>query len=355
MICKRLAVIAYFRAPMGGLQENIRATVLYAIKSGWSVIVLAPPGPFLKSLVINGINTQPVAYGDNESEQAAVECLVSSDVIHAHPGPSRHLALRASEQTGVPVIFTIHGRWMDNVETFISRLDHCVCVSESILESALLVCPNDSTKLTCIPNGVDLTRFSQRSEQNEARYVAVASRFDEDKRRVVDLLRELWSAQASAHCDNIEWRIAGSGTLMPELVSAASTLETATSKNLIAFLGWQDGAGLSKLYSDAYFAVAPGRCAMEALSVGIPTVAVGSGGVVLVSKKLDLVLAARSNFGGFGTQQEYCVDTIFAEIKTWFRWFDQDFSRAAASFIRDNLDNEIVNRRLIGLYDIALH
>jgi glycosyltransferase involved in cell wall biosynthesis len=349
---KKLAICLYFRAPLGGLQENVLATARAAQNAGWQVTVLCPDGPFLNHYVlVNGIDGFGVDFSDSISTERAMQFLCDADVIHSHPGPSRNLALEAKRRTGNPLFFTIHGTWFDGVQQYAEDLAAIICVSQAVQEVVLSQCLDQSDRVFCIPNGIDYANFaSQSRDMIEPGHVVVASRYDTDKRLVIDTLIALWQEQsARGLITSPRYTIAGHGTLLPELRVAAEALAIS-----VDFAGWQSQAALAALYARAALVIASGRAAMESLACGRPTLALASVGAAVVFDEVQLKAASYSNFGGYGALPPVPPGELLDRILSTLNLLDSNFPARASAFIHQHHDNQVVNARLLELYEAAL-
>lgn len=308
---RRLAICLFFRAPLGGLQENVLATAIAAANAGWDVSVLCPAGRFIEEhLRPQGIETVAVDFQSASSMEQARTLLCSADLIHAHPGPSRTLALEAAAISGVPVVFTIHGAWFDGVQHYAQRLAAIVCVSPAVLEAVSPLCPNQPV-IDCIPNGIDCAQFEvPRNGVPESGHVVVASRLDADKRVLIDTLVALWEAQAKhAESRSLRYTIAGQGTLQGELEIAAQRLGIA-----VDFAGWLKTVALARLYAHASAVIASVRGAMEALAMGKPTLALASPGATEVFDSTGFIDASRCNYGGYGAKPPTAIEDLLKRL-----------------------------------------
>lgn len=348
---RNLAICLFFRAPLGGLQENVLATAIAAAKAGWDVSVLCPAGRFIEEhLRPQGIKTLAIDFQSASSIEQARTLLCSADVIHAHPGPSRTLALEAAAITGVPVVFTIHGAWFDGVQHYAQRLAAIVCVSSAILEAVSPLCPNHPV-INCIPNGIDCAQFEVLGNGvPESGHAVVASRLDADKRVLIDTLVALWEAQAKhAEFRALRYTIAGQGTLQGELETAAQRLGIA-----VDFAGWLKTDALARLYEHASAVIASGRGAMESLAMGKPTLALASAGASEVFDSTGFIDAARCNFGGYGAKPPTAIDAVYQRLHGAATQATASFATKASTFIRTHHDNSVVNRQLLDLYERVL-
>ena len=353
---RHLAIVLFFRAPLGGLQENILATARFAKAEGWRVTVFCPDGPFLRNYIIpSGIEGVSVDFSSDESTQKALTSLCSATVIHAHPGPSRVLALQASQESAAPVFFTIHGRWFDGVQQFAEKLAGIICVSPAVFDEVNRQCPGVTDRIFSVPNGVNCESFPEAPILTSGKHqtVAVVSRLDADKQLVVETVAALWREQAARGLTSPKWIVAGDGTLMHQLILAASELNHGKADPVVEFLGWQPSEKLSSIYAGSDLVLGSGRCAIEALSIGRPSIAIASAGVVSATNPMQFKVAAHSNFGGYGCGPSPSISEILDEVLDVLAKPDPHFSDDACRFVREHHDNSVVNRRLLDLYDAS--
>jgi|GEM_PF-5593234 len=347
-----LAICLFFRAPLGGLQANILATVEAAIHYGWDVSVFCPPGPFQDEyLKPRSIKTYTVDFQSSASIAEAAELISDADLIHAHPGPSRQLALKAAAINNVPVVFTIHGAWFDSVHQYANRLAAIICVSPAVFDAVSDLCDNHDVFIDHIPNGIDLDQFdTPRAVPPENGHIVIASRLDADKQVLINSLVKLWEIQAGSSVGNdLHYSVAGEGALCSKLEAAAKRLEIP-----VSFLGWQNPTSLAHLYQKASAVIASGRCAMEALTIGRPTLAIASAGVAEAFEISQLPNAAHSNFGGYGALPVERMESLFHRLRKAAISDNPMFARDARAFVRRHHDNAVVNQRILALYDRVL-
>lgn len=350
-----LGISAWYRAPMGGLQENIRATAMHARAEGFEVRLALPHGAFRDSLIAQGFDVLGVDFDDRESFAAAEAHLRSCDVLHAHPGPSRALLVDIAARTRAPLFFTVHGAWADSIQRYIADLRHVFCVSDSIRRRVLASIPKYAERVSVAPNGVDLAHFPC-VQASASRTIVIASRFDADKRIVVDFVRHLWEEQARREAFDVRWIVAGQGTLMGELEEAAASLRAFAGTDLVTFDGWIAAPDLAKRYRDASAVIAAGRGAMEAMAMGRPGVAVGSGGACPLFDMPGLIVATECNFGGIGSTPlaEIDIPALWGNLHRAAAGDFTEFGIAGSAYVREHLDASAINARMLERYREAL-
>lgn len=99
----------------------------------------------------------------------------------------------------------------------------------------------------------------------------------------------------------------------------------------VFYWGWLEGKGLNEEYSRSSVVIGPGRCALEAMSSGTYTIALGSASYSGLVGPATWQKAMYSNFGSVGVEQ---VDEIEKRIEADL----------------DSLMSEPARRRQLGLF-----
>ena len=356
----RAAIPVYFRAPLGGLQENVRATVHLLRDRGWHVTVFSPPGPFQQQIEAAGVAWRLLEDGLDALPETEVFHLV-----HAHPGSARKLGLALAAKHKCPFFITLHGAWVDHIEEYASQCSGILCVSEAVAEAVSARVPAFASRVHVIPNSTipaertplsRLRELFRRPGNARPLRLIVASRFDRDKEKVVEFLAECWQRQDALCSDRLAWNIAGAGTLLDALEAASRPLRANVGPDAVRFHGWVDRQALEALYVESDVAVAPGRSAIDAIGRGLPIVAVGSQGCAGLGTVGRLSELAHANFGGFGLVEHRSAITTVAELieLSASRRRLAALGRASTRFARERFDARVHDQRLLALYADAL-
>lgn len=105
-----ILIPVFFRAPQGGLHENILSTAKFLVGSGRSVTVVCPGGIFASSLPQHGINVIETDFQDFDADyERVMEIHVAQpiDLVHAHPFASRKFGLFVAETLDIPFVLTL--------------------------------------------------------------------------------------------------------------------------------------------------------------------------------------------------------------------------------------------------------
>jgi glycosyltransferase involved in cell wall biosynthesis len=342
------------------LHENVRTTVAFLRGRGWHVTVFSPPGIFQQQLEAAGVTWRPLDGGlDSPPESETFH------LVHAHPGSARKLGLALAAKHGCPFFLTLHGAWLDQIEEYANQCSGIICVSQAIADEVSERAPAFAPRVHVIPNSTlpaertplsGLHYLLRRFRSARPLRLIMASRFDQDKEKVVQFLAECWQEQNALSSDRLVWDIVGAGTLLNALQAASRPLRAKFGPDTVRFHGWVDRPALETLYSESDVAVAPGRSAIDAMGRGLPIVAVGSRGCAGLGTVDRLGELAHANFGGFGlVERRSAAATIseLVELSTNRRRLAA-LGRASACFARERFDERVHNQRLLDLYAEAM-
>ena len=107
----------------------------------------------------------------------------------------------------------------------------------------------------------------------------------------------------------------GEGTLKEEIQHHVKKIIN-KNQNFVSFVGWKEGSELVYEYVKSDIVIAPGRCALEAMSCGKPVIAIGSKGYVGLIDKENWLKGVYANFGGIGNKiDDYIEGSIENDIK----------------------------------------
>ncbi|WP_411843724.1 glycosyltransferase family 4 protein [Salinicoccus sp. HZC-1] len=355
-----LLYIVNFHAPMGGLHENVYASALYMKRQECNVFVVLKPGPLQERMEARGIHTITTDFSDADATLQSIEEVgVAFDLVHFHPGPSKHPALKYAEKYDVPLIETYHGIWMDDLEKHIYHLDALVTVSEGIKNHLQNQIDNYHEKYYVMPNGYDSTLFDQpkyyQEKSNEIN-IGFVTRLDQDKEFIIDILLLAVNHAKSKTDVKINIHMIGDGTHKDEFLELCHAMLKNTN-HTIQFKGWLVDEGLKKAYLDCDIIIAPGRSAIEGMACGKPVIAVGSKKYIGLITQENWQSGVHSNFGGAGKKfADYELDSIGNDLD--YLLDDKDNLKHLGRFghaIADQFfDSDKINQELLELYKIII-
>lgn len=290
---------------MGGLETNIAGQIRVLASEGVRFTIATGRNAArsaLPSEIDNAYLDLPLAIRDAELEREAADRIAriieedGVDLVHAHPFASIIPSFLAAEETGVPLVCTLHGP--DSVSGVFGReyerrmhaaLRGSSCVLAVSPEVRDLAAEFDIAS-ELVPNSVRTTNALPGTlPQSPTRWL-VASRLDAAKttgiRRFLAALREFNDSPV---------HIAGDGT---EAEALRAEIDSGVF-GAVLLLGRRDD--LPELMSSYDIVGGMGRVALEALGAGRPALLIGYDGPVgLLLHEEDVSRAAETNFSGRG-------------------------------------------------------
>lgn len=358
-------ISVFFNAPQGGLHENVFDTVGFMLSRKHQVTVVCKPGLFadqLRGLGAGVIETDYSTFSFSTvlAEIQALHEQSPINLVHSHPFASRQLGLMAAQVLGLPCVVTMHGKYLDALSQTIGQLDAVFTVSEGIRHYLLteggVAQPE---KLHVVPNTPDARLFKavRTTPLPEAAgkvVVSLVTRLDQDKAFILEVFYQAVAHAARRYHGRIHWQVVGQGTLQQDVSKQVDALR---GKNGVTFTGWLKGEELRDAYCRSNAAIAPGRCALEAMSCGVPTIALGSKGYIGLVDSTTWQQAVYTNFGGVGEKHEgYQPGAVERDLDQLMNSAAQ--RRRLGSFgrqvVRQCFNEREMHQRLLGFYRLAV-
>lgn len=349
-------------AIVGGMETYVLNLAAHLPEHQLKVTVLAPyESVFTADLRRLGSEVFVTSMGDDpawRSIQFTTELIRSLkvDLVHAHLPRAHMLAGLAGRLANVPVVATVHGMEVNLQDLGIHRTTgtHLTVVCQQALVHALsLGVPED--RLTLIPNGVDVQRFSPgRSGQAfrqqygipaEARLVGYVGRIAWEKGpdHFVNMAAHIHKRRPDIH-----FVMVGDGLLRGEMEALvqelglgavfhftgvfADTAQVYPALNLLAQTSRVEGMPLTLL---------------EGMACGLPVAAMGVGGVPeILDAGLSGRLAAGGDFNGLGDAVLDILDNLSLA---------DGMGQHARQRVEQGFDLTDTVRRMAGLFHRLLH
>ena len=325
----RILITVFFNAPLGGLQLHVRAQAKALTAAGFEPVVLVKPGPFADMLSSEGIMTIETDFADPEPAAAVALASGPFGLVLAHPFKSRVAGMAVAKAQAIPCIVTMHGQYLDGMPQWKDEVSLVTAVSSAIRDSLVAQAAIDPKKIVVIANGVDTDLYQPAAAArlsgmfpdlplNDKRpRIVFSSRLDVDKQFILDVVKETWTRMIDLNQFDQDWWIAGDGTQRADMELAAQQVDQAAGRKVVHFLGWLEEEGLAAVYAAADLAIAPGRCALEAMACATPVIAIGSKGYAGLVDEDNFLAGAYGNFGGAGTKwDDYLPGRMHGEIES---------------------------------------
>ncbi len=216
-------------------------------------------------------------------------------IVHAHSRAASWVAYIACKMCRIPLVSTIHGRQFKPDDKY---GEYIIGICPNIMEHLKTELKFDASKLFLIPNGIDLSNFKDyKSNKNESQFViSVVGRFNGPKgRNIASLLTDIFPnlLQEFPHLYinlfGCAWE-----SFPDEAKNCYQDLHQQYNDRILN-LGFNDKVLYKIINSDLI--IGSGRVAIEALSLGITTMAIGEGCYHGILTKNNIDAAKASNFG----------------------------------------------------------
>lgn len=360
-----LLIPVFFNAPQGGVHENVRATALFMLARRHRVTLVCRPGPFAEQLREQGAGVIETDYGECSYAAALAEIRALHerepiDLIHAHPFAARRLGVIAAQVLGLPCVVTMHGKYLDALPQTIDQLDAVFAVSEGIRHYLLSEGEvGHPEKLQVVPNTPDAKLFkavkvAPPAEAEGRVVVSLVTRLDRDKAFILEVFYQAVVHAAARYPGRIHWQVVGQGTLEEAF---AERVEALRGENSVSYTGWLQGEALRDAYCASAAVIAPGRCTLEAMSCGVPAIALGSKGYNGLVDGENWQLAVFTNFGGVGEKQAgYVEGSVERDLDRLMRSRAERrrLGRFGRQVVRQCFNAGEMHRRLLGFYQLAV-
>lgn len=353
---------------MGGLHLNVLDTVKALKKRKYEVTVLSKKGQFSEMIESLGAKSLTTDFTDIKQ---SVEMVIDNvkmpiDIIHAHPYQSREVGLLLAKYYKKPFLVTLHSVNDKQLRSYVNELDGLIVVSDFIKDDVLKKGLLSSDKIFTIHNGVDKSELKQLASQSENKNfnnvfheqfknILVATRFDKDKEFIVKSLVQVWNKLLEEEAFHSNWIIAGEGTEIDTLKRVAKQLALKANREVVHFLGWQNKENLVHLYGQSDIFVGPGRSTIEAMSFGLPSIAIGSKGYVGLIDSTNVLHGVYTNFGGDLTGKALDSSALSYDVQRVLKMDKDDFSvlkDISQSTVQTFFELETLNNKLINTYTL---
>lgn len=356
---RRMLVPVVFRAGHGGLHSNVSAQLAAARRAGWAPTLMCPEGPFAAKMR----RRFRVVTHDFADEDEAVETAMGAgpfDLVHAHPWASFRVGAQVATGFGAHLVVTRHNVRIGDLPARSHLVDLVVAVSDLARQAIVVGTDIPRERVVVVPNGIDTRRFRRRHRSRYAGAqprILVASRFDEDKTFIVELLEETWATMGKERhgWPAMRWTIAGDGTLLPRMRQSVERFLSRDGSIGVEFVGWLEPPALARAMAAASVVIAPGRSALEALATGTTTIAVGGRGYLGLIDGETALTAIAQNFGSSERGwDEYQDGALARDLKRALEGCDDDGRRQRLALaIAAEHDQHVVDARLARLWDLV--
>ena len=245
------------------------------------------------------------------------------DLIHAHSIAALKVAVQVSQETLVPTVATIHGKFYPprKLRGLLDRCPKVIAVSSPAVTWLSKTIDYPLGQIALIPNGIDTGHFTPGSKTNafreqlqlgpEDKLVVLVSRLAWEKTRVVEAAIE---AAASLQSEfPLRLAIVGGGAHKPLVHATAELANERLGKEVISLVGHRTDP--LECYQAADAVIGTARVALEALSCGKPLIAAGNVSYVGILEPENLAKAWAVYFGDHQWAQPLTVPKLTDDLR----------------------------------------
>ena len=222
------------------------------------------------------------------------------DVVHAHSRAASWVGYFASLGIKTPLISTIHGRQKPSVSKKIWNMygDRLLTICENLRSQILAQLKLTARQVYVVPNGVEFKSVVAHKLPSVS-MLTIAGRTTGPKGQItsdiiVEILPSLLAEQSNLHVQ----LLGGELTNLPSIAQERFAQLQQCYPQRLHHHGFV--ANLSDYLVNSSCVLAAGRVAIEALALGVPTVAIGEALFVGLVDESTLAAAMDSNFGDIG-------------------------------------------------------
>ena len=322
-------LIATMKMGIGGAETHIVELCRALVEREHSVTVVSAGGELEGELKAVGAEhiTLPL---DKKTPAAVIHCRYEMrriikeekfDIVHAHARIPAFICAPVCRALDVRFVTTAHYDF--KVNALLRRLtewgEHTFAVSDDIARYLKINYRIEGTNISVVPNGIDRMKFSR----DEAAGEAVKSALCADGRKIVlhvsrldghtaDCAKNILRAAGKTNGEDMMFVFVGGGDRFEELKTEGEMINHDGRRRVCEFVGAK--SDVLPYLSAADVFVGPSRAALEAMSVGVPTVISGPEGHIgaLSRENFDEAtgtnLCCRSGNAADG-------DELFSEVK----------------------------------------
>lgn len=314
---------------IGGTETHVLFLAKVLHKHRIQVGVGTCGGPFVPYFNREGVPVHKLIKSRQSSSYGAASSVVSVvkkygyKVIHAHDTESfRMLPYLRKKLPNVPIVMTVHGMYYSRTELrhAASAANRIIavspCVQQWVIQSGIA-----RSKVECIPNGVDVQKFSPDANiikyrralglPEQAKVLLYAGRFQSDKWNIARKLI-LASEQVARRHPNFITVLVGPGSYRKQLAQLARTVNGRLGRTAIYVL--PPTTHMERYYRAATLVVGTGRVALEAMACGKPVIAAGFAGFagIVTSKGLNRCIS--NQFGDHAAPKRITISRLDNDI-----------------------------------------
>lgn len=324
-------LLAAMSLDIGGAETHVLGLAKELKKMGHKPIVISTGGVYVKELEDNDIShyEAPLNKKDIINLTKSVRIIwkiVNREKVHLLHGHGRIPALNCkliSVLKGIPFMTTAHAKFKASLiyryTSFWGK--EVICISEDIKDHLINKFNVQPKKITIIPNGIDIEKFSPKLNGINVRdelklnddtiKIVYISRISGSLTKLVKMVIET-GKEVYKEMENIDLIVAGDGEDFKEICEVSDRVNSEANRKFIHILGKR--TDVAEIFSLASLAISVSRSALEAMACGKPVILAGGEGYMGLLTEKNIDAAISNNFTGRTSDNEISVQILKKEI-----------------------------------------
>jgi glycosyltransferase involved in cell wall biosynthesis/GT2 family glycosyltransferase len=359
---------------VGGTETHVLSLAKQLKKEGVNVVIGTAGGVLLDGYSESQLEIAHLPFkSDNPvySEyklllEKAKELVVTHSVnlIHAHSIAALKVAVQVSDETLVPTVATIHGKFYPprRLRGLLDRCPKVIAVSSPVVNWLSKAIDYPIQQIALIPNGVDTEYFTPGEKLNpfraelqipeEERLAVIVSRLAWEKTRVVEA-----AIQAVVNLQGefpLHLAIVGGGAHQPLVHAAARLANAAVNKEVVRVIGQRIDP--LHCFQAADVVIGTARVALEALSCQRPLIAGGNASYVGYLEPSNLEKAWSVYFGDHHWAYPLTVERLTNDLRRVLENIAEAEQNAAKlrEWVLANFDIKDIAKQTLQFYEDTL-
>lgn len=362
------------RLNIGGTETHVLSLAKQLKKEGVDVIIGTGGGQLEPLFLDSGLEiahlpfeTDNPVYSEYKLLLEKTKLLVQErnvNLIHAHSIAALKVGVQVSDETLVPCIATIHGKFYPprQLRSLLDRCPKTIAVSQPVVTWLSKAIDYPLQQIALIPNGVETEYYCPGERLNSFRaqlqipeghkLVVLVSRLAWEKTRVVEA-----AIQAVVNLQNeypIHLAIVGSGDHQPLIYASASLANDTVGKEVIKVVGQK--LDPLECYQAADVVIGTARVALEALSCERPLIAAGNTSYVGYLEPTNLEKAWSVYFGDHHWAYPLTVERLTDDLRHVLENQTQaeQNSTTLRKWVTKNFDIKKIAKQTLQFYDATI-
>jgi glycosyltransferase involved in cell wall biosynthesis len=314
-----------------GLASKALTEAKYLTPLGVHLIVVVPKNPFARAGVTARLQALGMKYYSALTHFRIINFFLpfsilklsriirreKIDLLHVNHGKTLVLGAVLGWLHQLPLVYTIHGVSRRELpltlkDLLFRRVSRVIAVSEESAAFFKSQVRYPASRIVVSRNAIDFSHFAAVERIRGGSFnVLYMSRLDRDKRKAVEAVMDA-VARLFPERPQLRLRILGDGRQYNKIKKKACALNRFIGRDVIAIDGWADDPAEYMVKADVVIGV--GRCVLEAIALGMPTLVAGNEGIGGLVTDANFHSLQKTNFSGRGAAVSTSGENLAREL-----------------------------------------